>query len=119
MQTLELFAQPARLGRDIGDVGLKLGHPLAQIEVFALQVLGRGHRDRPSRAPTRLKTRGKTMAASTQSAEAAKSGDMEVSNGRRIGRIDRFGGGTRPTAHVPHMGTLRRSASAGVHMAPL
>ena len=30
VQALELFAQPAGLGRDVGDVGLKLGDPLAK-----------------------------------------------------------------------------------------
>jgi len=51
-----------------------------------------------SRQPSREKAFGKRRALTTQSADAAKSVDIIVSDRAASGGIDRLGGGTRPTA---------------------
>lgn len=90
----------ARLGRrGISSVAICCGAPSA--------LFSREHHGF-SRQPSRENAFGKRRAATTQSADAAKRGDIIVSDRAASGGIDRFGGGTRPTALVSDMG--RRDA---------
>ena len=63
-----------------------------------------------SRQPSREKAFGRRSALTTQSADVAMSGDIIVSDRAASGGIDRFGGGTRPTALISIWGGGMRNA---------
>ena len=112
MKALDDLAEALHLCAERRQVVLKLGVPLAEVSVLPRQIRRRargGHGF--SRGPSSEKALGRRRALTTQSADAAKSGDIIVSDRAASGGIDRFGGGTRPTALIHHMGIATRIAS--------
>jgi len=108
MKAFDDLPEALGLCGDRGHVILKLCDPLAQIGVLARQRFVRlGGIQGLRLLPSRAKIGGRASAPSTLSADATKSGAINVPEENVSSEaIDRFGGGTRPTAHPLH-GCLR------------
>ena len=99
MKAFHHLSQAFRLRGDCGDVILKLGVSLPEVRIFPGQALVRRWQVHVFRLqPARSKRRGKARTLRTLNADATKSVAILVSESIAAGRIDRFGGGTRPTA---------------------
>ena len=84
VQPIDDLAQALGLGRQRGDIVLKLGVALAQIGVFARQGVGSRAHER-CRWNSGEKSLGTTTAAAAQSADTAKSTTITNLDQRRVG----------------------------------
>jgi hypothetical protein len=103
VQALHDLPQAFDLRRQRGDIALELVVSLPEIGVLPHQAVRRSESHRFGLQLNNETALGISIALTTRSAEATKSGDIAISDTcAASGTIDRFGRGTRPMAPISY-----------------